>query len=174
MSLEQEIRDEIAYRFLINGFRQVEAVTDWALEVYGDNEYIKKAKNPRNLIANVMGMGGEGDQKQMNMTAHGHAFARYEGECKAQERAEAKQIEEANKAESIRQARENNVLRDKLEKAQQDYQDKLEEKDREVNEVNAENRMLRAKVNGLEKEKITLQLTGSVEMPDALKAEATP
>ena len=173
MSLEIEIRDEIAYRFLSNGFRQFEAM-DWALEVYAENQYIKKSKNPRKLVSNAMTMGGEGDQKQMNITAFGHAFARYSGEARAEEAAKTKMIEQAAKEESIQRVREINVLRDRMEKAQQDFQEKLLEEHRKQNEKDTKIQELQAKVNDLEKQNITLQLTGSVEMPDALKVEGHP
>ena len=147
MSIPFEHREEACYRFISSGFK-LEETTAWMLKEYADNPTITRSKYPEKLCANTVTMGGNGDQQQLNIAAFGNAYRRYASEAEAQ-------LAEASKAEAAKALNERELLRERLDTANQ-----------ELREANTSIQRHLATINRLDRENTIYQLKSGAEVPE--------
>ena len=108
MSVPFEKRANACYQFIKSGF-MTESTVAWMLKEYGEDDNFVRTKYPGKLDTNIITMGGDGDQRQLNVGAFGNAFRRFQAEVDARA-AEAHRV----RLESLEQqlARVNSDLSD--------------------------------------------------------------
>ena len=139
MSIPFQYREEACYRFIASGFKLEESVA-WMMQAWKDDPTITRAKYPEILCANTVTMGGNGDQKQLNVAAFGNAYRRFASETESQ-------LTEAAKVEVSKVAGENQSLRAELDQAQ-----------RALNQANNSIQGHLATINRLDRENVIYQL----------------
>ena len=115
---------------------------------FQDDSTLARSKYPQLLCANSITMGGNGDQKQLNVAAFGNAYRRYAIETEAQ-------TAERPKAE--------------VAKLSSDYQALREQYDQSQRDLNSANNAIQghlATINRLDRENTIYRLTaGEAEEP---------
>lgn len=146
MSVPFQAREQACHRFISSGFKLEETV-QWMMREFREDPTIQRSKYPEKLCANIITMGGNGDQQQLNVAAFGNAYRRYASEKEAQ-------LSEASRAEVEKLSRDFQALRQRLDDSQ-----------RELNEANNAIQRHLATINRLDREKTIYQLRAGEE-PD--------
>ena len=139
MSIPFQSREEACYRFIASGFKLEETVA-WMMREWKNEPTVARAKYPEALLANTVTMGGNGDQKQLNVAAFGNAYRRYASETEAQ-------LTEASRVEASKLVETNQSLRSELDQAQ-----------RALNAANNQIQGHLANINRLDRQNVILQL----------------
>ena len=151
MSVPFQHREEACYRFISSGFK-LEVTVAWMMAQYKDDDTIRRAKYPQKLCANIITMGSNGDQRQLNVAAFGNAYRRYASETEAQ-------LTEASRAEAARLYSDYQAIRERFDQSQRD-----------LNEANNAIQRHLAMINKLDRENTIYQLKAGVTPAEELPA----
>ena len=90
MSMSMSSRRQACIHFIRNGF-DAEKTVKWFLTEYASNATVQRAKHPERLARNIIAMGGDGDQREMNIAAFNDALRVFMDEEKERQSALARQ-----------------------------------------------------------------------------------